>query len=44
MINLLWIEGFEVLITHTIWYYSFKWYLHIVPLFLLLKVQHSFLP
>ena len=42
LMDLLRNEGFEVLITHTIGYCSFKWCLHIVPLCLFLEGQNSF--
>ena len=44
LMDLLWNEYFEVLITHIIGYWYFKWCLYIVSLRLFLKRQNSFLP
>ena len=42
--DLLWIDGFEVLIAHISWYLSCKLCIHIFPMCRFLKGQHSFLP
>ena len=44
LMDLLWNKYFEVLITHIIGYWYFKWCLYIVSLRLFLKRQNSFLP
>ena len=41
LMDILWIEVFEVLITHTIWYFYWNLCLNIVPLLILLKGLNS---